>query len=103
MKEDKPNDFLSDLPEGERLEMERMIMDEAFENSYRIVTKKMTFNELMEKRNRIMNPESSHTILIYDPTEEPDVEVLEDLIWHFEDREEYEKCAELKKILDVQL
>ena len=101
MKEDKPNDFLSELPEGERIEVERMIMDEAFENSYRIVTKKLTFNEFMEKRNKITNPESSHTILIYDPTEGFDSEVLEDLILHFEDREEYEKCAELKKILDV--
>ena len=103
MKEEKPDDFLSDLPEGERLEMERMIMDEAFENSYKIVTKKMTFNEFMEKRGKIKNPVSSHTILMYDPTDGFDNEVLEDLIWHFEDREEYEKCAELKKILDVQL
>ena len=73
------------------------------ENSYKIVTKKMTFNEFMESRSKTTNPISSHTILIYDPTDGFDSEVLEDLIWHFEDREEYEKCAELKKILDVQL
>jgi|TARA_R100000084_G_scaffold70210_1_gene31130 predicted site-specific integrase-resolvase len=100
-KDKEPKDFLSDLPMGERLEMERMIMDEAFENSYRIVTKKMTFEELAEKSKAFS--ESSHTILVYDPTEDPDTEVLEDLIEHFEDREEYEKCAELKRILDVQL
>ena len=78
-----------------------MIMDQAFENSYKIITKRMTFEELAKKK--ILPELESHTILVYDPTEEPDTEVLEDLILHFEDREEYEKCAELKKILDVQL
>ena len=43
-----------------------------------------------------------NSILLFDPTEKVEKEVIEDLIWHFEDREEYEKCAELKKILDVQ-
>ena len=102
MSEDKESkDFLSDLPMGERLEMENMIMDQAFENSYKIVTKRITFEELAEKTKAFS--ESSHTILVFDPTEEPDTEVLEDLIDHFENREEYEKCAELKKLLDVQL
>tara|TARA_B100000902_G_C27039889_1_gene778777 strand:+ start:164 stop:472 length:309 start_codon:yes stop_codon:yes gene_type:complete len=100
-KNKEPNDFLSDLPMGERLEMENMIMDQAFENSYKIITKRMTFEELAKKTKTFS--ESSHTILVYDPTEDPDTEVLEDLIEHFEDREEYEKCAELKRILDVQL
>ena len=100
-KDKEPNDFLSELPEGERIEMENEIMDAAFENSYKIITKKMTFEDLEEKTKNLSS--SSHTILVFDPTEDPDKEVIEDLIWHFEDREEYEKCAELKKILDVQL
>ena len=100
-KEKEPNDFLSDLPMGERIEMENMIMDQAFENSYKIITKKITFEDLAEKTKKLSS--SSHTILVFDPTEDPDKEVIEDLIWHFEDREEYEKCAELKRILDVQL
>ena len=100
-KEKGPNDFLSDLPMGERLEMENMIMDQAFENSYKIITKRMTFEELAAKK--MLTSMDPHSILVFDPTEEPDSEVIEDLIWHFEDREEYEKCAELKKLLDVQL
>ena len=100
MSQDKePNDFLSELPEGERIEMENEIMDAAFENSYKLVTKRTTFENLTKLKG--LTPTSS--ILLYDPTEGFDIEVLEDLIWHFEDREEYEKCAELKKILDVQL
>ena len=99
-KDKEPNDFLSDLPEGERIEMEQKMMDMAFENSYKIVTERLTFEELV---GRSTAKDSTHTILIYDPTEGFDNDVLEDLIWHFEDREEYEKCAELKKLLDVQL
>jgi len=97
--EQEPNDFLSNLPEGERIEMENEIMDAAFENSYKLVTKKTTLVELTKLKG--LTPTSS--ILLYDPTEGIDNDLLEDLIWHFEDREEYEKCAELKKILDVQL
>ena len=100
-KEREENELFAGLTEGERIEMENMIMEQAFENSYKIITKKMTFEDLAEKTKNLSS--SSHTILVFDPTEDPDKEVIEDLIWHFEDREEYEKCAELKKILDVQL
>jgi len=96
-KEKHPNDFLADLPEGERIEMENELMDTAFENSYKILTKRTTLEELSKLKG--LSPVS--TILIYDPHEGVSDEVLEDLIGHFEDREEYEKCAELKKILDV--
>ena len=100
-KEREENELFAGLTEGERIEMEKMIMEQAFENSYKIITKKMTFEDLAEKTKKLSS--SSHTILVFDPTEDPDKEVIEDIIWHFEDREEYEKCAELKKILDVQL
>ena len=100
-KEREENELFAGLTEGERIEMENMIMEQAFENSYKIITKKMTFEDLAEKTKKLSS--SSHTILVFDPTEDPDKEVIEDLIWHFEDREEYEKCAELKRILDVQL
>ena len=100
-KEREEKELFAGLTEGERIEMENMIMEQAFENSYKIITKKMTFEELATKKT--LPSLEAHTILVYDPTEEPDTEVIEDLILHFEDREEYEKCAELKRILDVQL
>tara|TARA_R100000315_G_C5085291_1_gene49247 strand:+ start:122 stop:424 length:303 start_codon:yes stop_codon:yes gene_type:complete len=95
----EPNDFLSELPEGERIELENELMEQAFENSYKIVTKRTTLEELA----KIKSMSTINSILLFDPTEKVEKEVIEDLIWHFEDREEYEKCAELKKILDVQL
>ena len=42
MKEN-PDDFLSELPEEEKYEYEQMLVDSAFENSYKVLTKKTTF------------------------------------------------------------
>ena len=41
-----------------------------------------------------------HEVISYDPSEGWDDLHLEDMIDYFEETEEYEKCAELKKILD---
>ena len=95
-KEREENELFAGLTEGERIEMENMIMEQAFENSYKIITKKTTFEELMNVKSAF----GQKAILIYDPSEGWDDDVLIDLIQYFEDEEEYEKCAELKKILD---
>tara|TARA_R100000152_G_C6741225_1_gene164997 strand:- start:79 stop:381 length:303 start_codon:yes stop_codon:yes gene_type:complete len=87
---------LPELSEAEKYEMEQMMVQKAFENSYKVVTKKMTFEELLNVKSAF----GQQAILIYDPSEGWDEQVVEDLIYYFEDEEEYEKCAELKKILD---
>tara|TARA_B100000902_G_scaffold362116_1_gene380155 strand:- start:392 stop:694 length:303 start_codon:yes stop_codon:yes gene_type:complete len=95
---DKENneDDLPELNESEKYEMEQIMVQKAFENSYKIITKKTTFEELMNVKNAF----GQRAILIYDPVDGWDKDVIEDLIYYFEDEEEYEKCAELKKILD---
>jgi hypothetical protein len=87
---------LPELSEAEKYEMEQMMVQKAFENSYKVVTKKTTFEELMNVKSAF----GQQAILIYDPGDGWDEQVVEDLIHYFEDEEEYEKCAELKKILD---
>ena len=89
-------EHLPELSEAEKYEMEQIMIQKAFENSYKVVTKKLTFDEL----TNIKSTFGQKAILIYDPTEGWDNEVLENMIAYFEDEEEYEKCAELKKILD---
>ena len=84
---------LPELSEAEKYEMEQIMVQKAFENSYKIITKKTTFEELMNVKSAF----GQKAILIYDPGDGWDEEVLEDLIHYFEDEEEYEKCAELKK------
>jgi hypothetical protein len=87
---------LPELSEAEKYEMEQIMVQKAFENSYKVVTKKITFDQLLELKGVF----GQQAILIYDPSEGWDDRVIEDLIYYFEDEEEYEKCAELKKILD---
>ena len=87
---------LPELSEAEKYEMEQIVIQRAFENSYKVITKKMTFEQLMSLKGVF----GQKGILIYDPSEGYDEIVLEDMIHYFEDEEEYEKCAELKKILD---
>jgi len=87
---------LPELSEAEKYEMEQIVIQRAFENSYKIITKKTTFEELMSLKGVF----GQKAILIYDPADGYNEQVLEDVIHYFEDEEEYEKCAELKKILD---
>ena len=98
MSEKENEDGLQNLTEAEKYEMEQIMVQKAFENSYKIVTKKMTFDELLDVTSVFGH--KIQAILIYDPSEGWDDDVLIDLIQYFEDEEEYEKCAELKKILD---
>ena len=93
MKEN-PDDFLSELPEEEKYEYEQMLVDSAFENSYKVLTKKTTFEKLMDTKDKF----GIKAIMIYDPSEEPNEDVWDDVIYYYEDLEEYERCAELLKL-----
>jgi len=97
------DDPLSHFNEEEKYHIEQMMIDRAYENSYKLITKKSTFEDLMEAKSVYDSKDKSiefRSILIYDPSEGWDDIHLEDLIDYFEETEEYEKCAELKKILD---
>jgi hypothetical protein len=65
------------------------ILAEAMNYAYLIVTKKATFEDLVDKEDEVMLP--------YNILEEEDVN-FEMLIQYFEEEEEYEKCADLMKI-----
>ena len=84
--------------EAEKYEMEQVMIEMAFENSYKIITEQTTFEKLLDARGNV-----EKAILIYDPVLGWGKDEIKDLIYYFEDTEEYEKCAKLKKILDVQL
>ena len=96
-KENNEEHHSNEMSETEKYEMEQIMVELAFENSYKVITEKITFEKLLDVRDKF----GSKAILIYDPQEGWDADVVEDLIAYFEDTEEYEKCAELKKILDV--
>ena len=71
-------------------------LDVAFENTYKLVTGKISLD-------KIANNTSKHIFLLYDPTHITVKElkkVLIDIIDHYIETEEYEKCQEIKDILD---
>ncbi len=65
------------------------IIHESMENAYIILTKKLTFNDLFDYNG---------CYLPYNPRKKITEEVFDDLIDYFCELEEYEKCAELKKV-----
>jgi hypothetical protein len=94
MSKENENNQDSDMSIGEKLEYENYLVEQAFENSYLILTKRNSFEDLLEKKTEY----GIKAIMIYDPAEGPDEDVYDDMIYYYEDLEEYEKCAELLKI-----
>ena len=85
----------------EKIEMEEMIVDAAFRNSFSILTGRKTLDELMEDKKK--DPIKMQAICAHQPGEEMKIETLENMMYYFEDEEEYEKCAEIKNIIDVRI
>ena len=68
---------------------------EAVETTYRVITGRMDLSSLVYTKKGIY--------LMYDPhdvQEEELLEILQEMICHFEEYEEYEKCQEIKNIID---
>ena len=93
-KEENPDDFLPEMSETEKYEVEQMLIEKAFENSYLILTNKTTMDVLMEKKSKF----GIKAMLMHDPSEKIDEDLFDDMIDHFEHYEDYEKCAELLKL-----
>ena len=89
----------SDMTLSEKMAEEERVVDEAFNNSYLIITKRKRFEDLIELGPEIKKGKKM-AITAHNPEDDVDDETLENMIYYFEDLEEYEKCAELKKILD---
>ena len=87
-------DHNSDMTIEEKMEYENYIVDQAFENSYQVLTSRSTFEDLLDKKTKY----GVKAIMIYDPTEDPDEDIYDDIIVYYEDLEEYERCAELLSI-----
>ena len=65
-------------------------LDQAMINSYEYIILGKTLEELFEE-----NPDA--LLLMFDPDEFDRMDVIDDLIVYFEETEEYEKCANLKR------
>tara|TARA_R100001530_G_C4262689_1_gene140932 strand:- start:13 stop:324 length:312 start_codon:yes stop_codon:yes gene_type:complete len=85
----------------QKLELEDLIVDSAFRNSFSIITGRRTLNEILELKSK--NPKSMQAICAHQPGEEMDLDTLENMMSYFEGEEEYEKCAEIRDIINVRI
>jgi len=86
------------LSEIERMEREDEILENAFNNSYDIITKRVTFEELLEK-NHFGPDADGYTTIVHDVENGPSLNELQNIILYFQEKEEYEKCAVIHKML----
>ena len=88
---DDNNQGLSDI---DRINLENKIVEDAFYNSYLVITKRTTFDILMSEWNEGIK---GTALLAHDPDSGPRKDQLINMIMYYseEEREEYEKCAEL--------
>lgn len=84
-------DFEEDYEELS-FEEEAEILGAAYENTYKIVTKKVSLEKVLADSLKT----GQFVFLPFDPSNPDTVElIIDDTIAYFEDCEEYEKCAEL--------
>lgn len=84
------------LSELEKAEKNGYLLQMAFNNSYDILTNKITFSELLDITQ---NSEEGYTALAHDIDEGVSKQDINNMILYFQEKEEYEKCAVLHKML----
>jgi len=90
------DDFWDGLNDGTNDDATMEMLEMAYENSYKIATKKCTFEDLIESAD---DREVKFTVVMHDIDNGPDNEDIQSMIVWYEQYEEYEKCAELQKVL----
>jgi hypothetical protein len=92
------DDLFAGMSEIEKIEEEDALMEQAFNNSFRIITEEISFSDLIEERAND-NKTFSYTAVAHNTDDGPSNTDLENIIIYFQEREEYEKCAVIHKIL----
>ena len=81
-------------------EVEDLILDNALYNSYLVLTKKYTFEEIMDgKGSEFGDKDHNVSFFAHDPESEIEDEIIEIMLQHYEDKEDYEKCIEIKEYI----
>jgi len=84
------------LTETERITQERKLLERAYENSFNVLTNRVTFDELLD----VGVASGVSAILTFDPTRGPKKYELENMIEFYEEDEWFERCGEIMKILN---
>mgnify|MGYP000950055164 FL=1 len=90
--EDKKNE----LSEIEQMQLDAVMLETAYNNSYLVLTNQITFEDLLTDKFT----KGGEAVMAFDPTEGPLQEELENMISYYIEEEAYEKCAKLQKLVN---
>jgi hypothetical protein len=91
-KYDEGRDPLADIKQKE---IDDMMFDEAINNSYKLLLKEITLDDMIETKF----DENLTAILAYNPEQGPLLIELETMINYYVEREEYDRCAKLRDLM----
>ncbi len=84
------------LSEIEQMQLDAVMLETAYNNSYLVLTNQITFEDLLTERFT----KGGEAVMAFDPTEGPMQEELENMISYYIQEEAYEKCAKLQKLVN---
>ena len=86
-----PLENYEDMNEYEQDNIEQKLLNTAFTNSFNLITKRKTMNQVVEQ--------SGGLILAHDPMRDLKIQDLTNMVDFFIEGERYEKCAEVTKLI----
>ena len=95
---EEPEEEHSGITDEQRILMEQAMLDIAYENSYAVLTKELSFEDLLTEKHKF----GISTLMSYDPADGPTKKDIQDIIDYYvniDQPEYYLRCAELKKIM----
>jgi hypothetical protein len=84
------------LTEIEQMQLDAVMLETAYNNSYLVLTNQITFEDLLTDKFT----KGGEAVMAFDPTEGPMQEELENMISYYIEEEAYEKCAKLQKLVN---
>tara|TARA_R110001606_G_C14917674_1_gene596199 strand:- start:36 stop:359 length:324 start_codon:yes stop_codon:yes gene_type:complete len=91
---DASDDFMKEI---RKAELQDEILADAFDNSYKLLIKAISFDEMIEDKYR----NDLDAVLAFDPELGPALSELENMIDFYIQEEDYEKCANLRDIMHI--
>lgn len=86
----------NELSEIEQMQLDAVMLETAYNNSYLVLTNQITFEDLLTDKFT----KGGEAVMAFDPTEGPLQEELENMISYYIEEEAYEKCAKLQKLVN---
>tara|TARA_R110002072_G_scaffold42644_1_gene120347 strand:+ start:5826 stop:6149 length:324 start_codon:yes stop_codon:yes gene_type:complete len=89
-------DGFDPMEEIKQKELDDILLEDAFNNSYMILMKELTFNDVLDNAEDY----KIEAVLAFDPEVGPKLRDLENMISWFIECEDYEKCAKIKALMN---